>query len=389
MKISILCFDVSDNALGRAWLLARLLEPLGTVEVVGPRFGAAVWEPVAEEPVPVRSVPGARLPGLAARLPALGRLADGDLLYASKPRLTSAGVGYWKRLASRRPLLLDIDDWEVGFFLRGGAWGTIGRALNLSNPRGLPWTWLMERLIGIADGITVASRFLESRFGGVLIPHVRDTDRWTPERADPTVARERLGIDKERVVMFLGTPRAYKGVEELVTAVAGLRRSETVLALVGTDPASDTGRAVMARLPSARLVGRVPIAQVPDYLSAADVVVVPQRDSPDTRGQVPAKLFDAMAVGRPVVSTRVSMIPEILEGCGLLVAPADAAALGGAIGRLLDRPDEARALGAAARRRAVERYSFEAARRALFPLVERVHAVRAPAIRTSGDRPPR
>jgi glycosyltransferase involved in cell wall biosynthesis len=109
------------------------------------------------------------------------------------------------------------------------------------------------------------------------------------------------------------------------------------------------------------------------------VVVVPQRDSSDTRGQVPAKLFDAMALGRPVVSTRVSMIPEILEGCGLLVEPGDVAGLGAAIARLLDRPEEARALGDAARRRAVERYSFEAARRALFPLVERVRARRSRA----------
>ena len=379
MKTSVLCFDVSDNAVGRAWLLARLLEPLGAVEIVGPRFGPAIWEPLAEEPIPVRSLPGGRLPGFAARLPGLARLADGDLLYASKPRLTSAGVGYLARLAGHRPLLLDIDDWEVGFFLRGGAWGTIGRALNLSNPTGLTWTWLMERLRGLADGITVASRFLEQRFGGVLIPHVRDTDRWAPGRVDPQPARDRLGVGKERVIMFLGTPRAYKGVLDLAAAVGRLGRPDVVLALVGTDPTSDTGRAVAAQHPAARLVGRVPIAQVPAYLGAADVVVVPQRDSSDTRGQVPAKLFDAMALGRPVVSTRVSMIPEILEGCGLLVEPGDVAGLGAAIARLLDRPDEARALGDAARRRAVERYSFEAARRALFPLVERVRARRARA----------
>jgi glycosyltransferase involved in cell wall biosynthesis len=371
VKVSILCFDVSDNAMGRAWLLARLLEPIGAVEIVGPRFGSAVWEPVADEPVPVRSMPGGRLPGFVARLPALARMADGDLIYACKPRLTSAGVGYITRLGRRRPLLLDIDDWEIGFFLRGGPWGTIGRALNISNPRGLAWTWLMERLRGIADGVTVASRFLEQRFGGVLIPHVRDTDRWAPDRAEPGPARERLGVDKERVVMFLGTPRGYKGVEDLADAIARLARPDVVLALVGTEPASETGRALSARHPGVRLVGRVPIAQVPGFLSAADVVVVPQRESSDTRGQVPAKLFDAMALGRPIVSTRVSMIPEILDGCGALVPPGDVAALASAIGRLLDRPDEARAMGAAARRRAVERYSFESARGLLFPLIER------------------
>jgi glycosyltransferase involved in cell wall biosynthesis len=70
------------------------------------------------------------------------------------------------------------------------------------------------------------------------------------------------------------------------------------------------------------------------------------------------------------------MIPEVLEGCGLLVEPGDVAGLGAAIARLLDDPAEARALGEAGRRRAVERYSFASARRALFPLVERVRARR-------------
>ena len=112
------------------------------------------------------------------------------------------------------------------------------------------------------------------------------------------------------------------------------------------------------------------------YLGAADIVAVPQRQSNDTRGQVPAKIFDAMALGRAVISTPVSMIPEILDGCGVLVPPGNVAALAEAIARLADHPDEAAALGRRARERCVERYSFDAARRVLFPLVERVAAAR-------------
>ena len=372
MKISILCFDLASNAAGRAFLLAKLLEPLADVEVVGPRYGPAIWDPVSSESIAWRAVPGRKFPRFAASLSTLFAMADGDVVYASKPRLTSAGIGYLARLRTRRPLLLDIDDWEVGFFLRSGRLRALGRALNLANPTGLPWTWLMERLRSVADGITVASRFLEQRFGGTLVPHVRDTEAWKPGCADSGEARRRLNAPNGRLVMFLGTPRAYKGVDDLCGAVAGLKRQDVAVALVGTDPASDTGRALKARYPDVRLVGRVPFQQVPLYLAAADVVAVPQRNSSDTQGQTPAKLFDAMALGRPIVSTQVSMIPEILDGCGVVVPPGDVHALGQAIGYLLDHPDEAAALGRKARDRCVAEYSFTAARSSLFPLVERV-----------------
>ncbi len=372
MKISVLCFDLSDNAAGRAHLLARLMAPLGEVEVIGPRSGPAVWAPVASDGVRYVGVPGRRFPAFLGSIPVLARMADGDLIYASKPRLASAGIGYLKRVVGRRPLLLDIDDWEVGFFLRSGLWGTVGRALNLANPAGLAWTWLMERLTRVADAITVASRFLQDRFGGTLLPHVRDTEAWKPGSADPTEARRRLGVEGERLVLFLGTPRAHKGVDDLCEAVRLLHAREVVLALVGADPEGSAGKRLRARYPEVRISGPVPFSEVPAYLEAADIVAVPQRDAIDTRGQLPAKLFDAMALGRPIISTQVSMIPEILDGCGLIVPPADVGALARAIEHLLDHPGEAKELGQRARQRCVARYSFEAARRTLFPLIERV-----------------
>ncbi len=158
--------------------------------------------------------------------------------------------------------------------------------------------------------------------------------------------------------------------------MALLGRADVALAVVGAHAESAAGQRILGRCPAAVLVPWVPFDQVPTLLSAADVVAVPQRETPDTAGQVPAKIFDAMALGRPVVSTRVSMIPEILDGCGLIVEPGDVSGLAAAISRLLDGPAEAEALGARARERCVERYSFQAARRELFPLIERVVAKR-------------
>ena len=375
MKISILAFDLSDNATGRADLLARLLAPRWQVEVVGPRFGDDVWRPARGSGVShgALAVGGARrYPRFAGHWRELAARADGDVLYASKLRPTSYGAALLARRRRRRPLLLDIDDWEVGFFRRAGAWGTLGRALNVGNPNGLPWTWLMERLVGRADAITVASRFLQRRFGGTLIPHVRDTEAWDPARYDREAARARIGIDAERVVMFLGTPRGHKGVDDLVEAV-GLVGGDVRLVLVGADATGESGRRWAAR-PWVRLVGEIPFDDVPRYLVAADAVAIPQRATSDTVGQVPAKIFDAMALGRPIVSTAVSMIPEILDGCGVLVPPGNVVALATALRQLLDDPASAAELGRRARERCREHYSFTAARAALFPIVERAVA---------------
>src|SRR2546426_3680315 len=368
IRISILAFDLSDNATGRAELLARLLAQQHEVTIVGPRFGAELWPPVRASAATYRSRPGRRYPAFATDLAALARLADGDVLYASKPRPTSFGIGLLARRQRPRPLLLDIDDWELGFFYRSGAWGRLGRALNVGNPNGLPWTWLCERAVKRADAVTVASRFLESRFGGILIPHVRDTDAWDPARYDRAEARARLGVGSRPVVMFLGTPRGYKGVDDLVAAVDRLG-GDALLVLVGADPASSSARR-WAASPHVKVIGEVPFDDVPRYLIAADVVAVPQRATSDTLGQVPAKIFDAMALGRPIVATAVSMIPEILEGCGVLVRPGDTTALRVALGRLLDDPASAAELGRRARQRCAERYSFATARAVLFPLID-------------------
>jgi glycosyltransferase involved in cell wall biosynthesis len=375
VKISILASDLSDNATGRADLLARLLAPLGEVEVVGPRFGETIWRPAAGGPVAYRALGvggAARWPWFATRWRALAAQADGDLLYASKPRATSFGVALAARRQRLRPLLLDIDDWEVGFFRRGGAWGTLGRALNVTNPNGLPWTWLMERRVGEADAITVASRFLERRFGGTLVVHVRDTEAWDPARYERPAARAALGLGAERVVMFLGTPRGHKGVDDLVEAV-GTVGGDTRLLIVGADTRGAVARR-WAGQPWVRVLGAIAFDEVPRYLVAADVVAVPQRATTDTVGQVPAKIFDAMALGRPIVSTAVSMIPEILDGCGVLVPPGNPVALAASLRRVLDDPETAAALGRRARERCRERYSFAAARAALFPVVERALA---------------
>ena len=99
---------------------------------------------------------------------------------------------------------------------------------------------------------------------------------------------------------------------------------------------------------------------MPVFLAAADLVCLPQRDEPYARAQIPAKVFEAMAMGCPVVATDVSDLGEILNGCGLVVPPSDTASLARAIDGLISNQDLQTTLGHRARERCVKLYSWDA-----------------------------
>jgi glycosyltransferase involved in cell wall biosynthesis len=107
----------------------------------------------------------------------------------------------------------------------------------------------------------------------------------------------------------------------------------------------------------------VPFDRLPELLAAADAFVVPQDDTPASRGQLPMKLIAAMATGRAIVSTAVGDIPEWLaDGAGRVVKAGDPTALADAINSLLAQPDAAAEMGRRARRRYLEFGSFRAVR---------------------------
>lgn len=383
MKISILCADLSSNCLGRSYILARVLERHYRVEIVGPAFGDGIWEPLAGEVFDYRAFPMAPT---AASLPDLRKLAawvDGDYIYANKPLATSFGVGLWARLIRPRPLVLDIDDWDAAFVRQAWAglsgWPRwrylLGSTLRPHLVHGLWNNLLFDRFTRCADARTVSNSFLAERFDGRLVWHGRDTQMFRPGRYDRVELRSRYGLDpSEKIVVFLGTLRPYKGVDDLIEALAGMGPDAPTLLLVGVGD-DETSRATLA-LANRRLAGRLRtfgrqrFERVPEFLSMADVAVVPQRDSDATLGQMPAKLFDAMALGIPVVSTTVSDIPEVLGEAGWLVPPNSPQELRGALEELFASPDEAERRAGIARRRCVERFSWDAMERELVELFE-------------------
>ena len=110
----------------------------------------------------------------------------------------------------------------------------------------------------------------------------------------------------------------------------------------------------------------------PIMLAAADVVAISQLDSEPARYQMPMKVFDAMAMAKPIVASSVSDLPLVLEGCGRLVPPGDVERLAGAIADMLNNADEARVFGERARERCLEHYSMRRIGERLLEVVNQV-----------------
>ncbi len=207
-----------------------------------------------------------------------------------------------------------------------------------------------------------------------VIPSVVDLARFRPG-LDASALRGDLKLEGKRVLGFTGRLVPHKGVDVILEALSLLPK-DVVLLVVGAGP----------RLPSlighARRLGvegrvrfcpAVSDDDLPRYLALADVFVFPSQNRLEGFGLVVA---EAMAAGLPVVIADMPGVREVIEPGteGLLTEPLLAPDLAEKVRSLLERPELARTMGAAGRRRAEARYGLATVARELLTLYEALRA---------------
>jgi len=154
-----------------------------------------------------------------------------------------------------------------------------------------------------------------------------------PNPVDTTVFAPCPPRGDRPTALFVGGLDPIKQVDVLIRAFARLGRSDIQLELVGDGAARGELEALAERLGVARAVhfrGYLPREEVARRIALSSFLVLPSRT--ETFGCV---LAEALAVGRPVVATRVGAIPEIVTADnGILVPPADEEALADALARM-------------------------------------------------------
>ncbi len=372
MKISILTPDLSHNCLGRAWLLGKILQRHYEIEIIGPALKGSIWPPLANEKINYKIIKAnSPLQFLLNKKKILDEI-DGDVIYASKPRATSLAIGILKKKRDKTPLILDVDDWELGLYF--GRQKTFTKKIKnlfkdslffFKDPNSYWRILAEEKQIKSVDQITVSNHFLQKKYGGTIIWHARDTESFDPKKFNKGSIRKKYKIDKnEKIVMFFGTPRPHKGLEDLIKAVALTKKTNLTIIIVGIDRdkySRELTRKGKKKLKEKiRFYGLQPFKKVPEFLTIADLIVIPQQKNPATIGQVPAKVFDAMAMAKPIIATRVSDLPEILDSCGWIVEPENPKQLTKTIQYVLSNPKEADKMGQKARQKCIEKYSWDA-----------------------------
>lgn len=227
------------------------------------------------------------------------------------------------------------------------------------------------RVVAVSDEMAAALMALGvAREKIAVIPDGTDAAMFSP-LADGRPLRERYGLGEDPVVIYHGDVRPPDGLDVLFEAFALLlaKRPQARLLVVGGPIGSAQGyfagllrRAqALEVMPRTVFTGWVPHAQVPQYIAAADIGAMPMRATLNHNCYLSFKLFEYWGVGKPVVSSRLRAISQVIQHGhnGLLVEPANPQAFAEALLRLIDDPKEAARMGCAGRKLVEEAYHWD------------------------------
>ncbi|MEJ2480967.1 MAG: glycosyltransferase [Acidihalobacter sp.] len=250
------------------------------------------------------------------------------------------------------------DAWVAGFAGRLARVPVV-RTRHLRTPIGGPFVYhrLADRVIGVSEDVRqylIGEGVPAAQV--INIPTGVDLTRFDPARTDLAEVRAELGIPPQAfLVGIVSVLRHAKGHRFLIEAFARLhaQNPEARLLIVGDGPGwnnletqvRELGLQDVVTMPGTR-------RDAPAVLKALDVFVLPS-----TLEALGTAILEALAMGTPVLASRVGGIPEATgEDAGLLCAVGDVDCLAASLQRLADEPELRRRLSEAGLRRVHELY---------------------------------
>jgi glycosyltransferase involved in cell wall biosynthesis len=286
-----------------------------------------------------------------------------DLVFATSPSLFVGLAGYILSWLKRVPLVFEVRDlWPETAVVMGA----------LRNPTAIKLAmWLArflyqraERVIAVTEGIKQG--IIENGAPAkkiVFVPNGVDDDLFatlSPERA--AQIRQEYGWEKRFVLLYAGTLARSDGLEASIRAAASLADyKDFLLAFVGEGEVKPQLMALAEELhlSNVAFIPAQPKRRIPDFITAADVCLVPIRADGFFQMTLPNKVFDYLAGARPIIVAMPPGETRVLverAGAGLAVPPEDEISLAAAILELRDAPQACQQYGQNGRQYALKHF---------------------------------
>lgn len=166
--------------------------------------------------------------------------------------------------------------------------------------------------------------------------------------------RKQLGIENKLVFGYIGNFQKWQGVENFIEAAKRTDDKDLAFLIVGGEKESREGNIVF--------VPKIPRAQIPDYYSICDVLVLPRPSHPATEIAAPTKFAEYTAMGKPILTTNVGDAAEFVREykCGIVVDDNKVENLVKGINEFKDKSEEElKELGEKARKLAENEFDWE------------------------------
>ncbi len=273
-----------------------------------------------------------------------------EVVFASSPPLPAALAAGLVSRARGVPFVLDVRDiWPK-------AAEALGELTNARIVRAVEHAerWLYRAAAGVTATTLPFCRHIDAVAGRQVSTHLPNGALDSLVALPPAPPRAGSSF----TVGYAGNFGIAQGLGIALDAADALRAEEIRFVLVGAGPRDAHLRAERERrrLDNVEIRGEVPPGHIGPLLQSWDALLVPLRDHPTLGDFIPSKLYDAMAVGRPVLAAAGREAAALVDqtGCGLVVPPEDGAALAAAVRSLARDPGLAARLGSAGRRAAPE-----------------------------------
>lgn len=281
-----------------------------------------------------------------------------EVVITVTPSLASIPVAWLAARLSGAKLWGHVQDFEIeaafatGLLFERSLPGRIARMIE-------------HKCLKLADRISSISPQMVARLHHVAIPEGRTYQlrNWAKSNTPPDAAeaqrfRDEWRLGARKVALYSGSIANKQGIDIIVAAARRLRnRDDIVFVICGQGPTRAKLRLLSEGLDNVQLRDLQPEARLGGLLGLATIHLLPQ--IPEAADLVlPSKLSNMLASGRAIVATADpgTGIAQEVEGCGIVTAPGDAAALAQAVALLVDDPVLAEVYGRSGERRARERW---------------------------------